>query len=388
MLLFASLLSSVLVFLAGAIEAHAALPSGGKYLTAQEMRSIIGDSVTGRYYNGSEYVDVTYYYNAVQSVADLQQYESSDIVTTGKQYLVYAATVGAVNQNPDYITFDIHPEFSLLDTQFIYMFCGHSIRTGVSSSVYSPPRWEWVINGQSTVYQNQALNPGQDQWAHARATQSFWWTYAECAYQSNISVSGYSLRASFFGNNVNGSTAYFVIGLPYISDAGSGVSGTGAPIVTGTDINVNVDVDLTETNSILDSILNGISGLVNGIKGLFVPDQADVIAFKEDLADILDDTFSGYSEAEEYIEDVRQILVDPAPSSIIKFPAIDVPCTNLHIDAQQVDVNYNNEHMEFVRVFVDIIFTIWLINMIMNKHHAIMVGEKSVEVEGVDVDDY
>ena len=54
----------------------------------------------------------------------------------------------------------------------------------------------------------------------------------------------------------------------------------------------------------------------------------------------------------------------------------------------QVDVNYNNEHMEFVRVFVDIIFTIWLINMIMNKHHAIMVGEKSVEVEGVDADDY
>lgn len=120
------------------MTANAAFPVGGKYLTAQEMLDIIGNSITGRYYNGSQYVDVTYYYDSVGTIGQLQQYEASDIVAVGKQFLVYAARVEGVSTNPDYITFDLYPEFSILDTSYIYMFCGHSIVTGVSSSVYNP----------------------------------------------------------------------------------------------------------------------------------------------------------------------------------------------------------------------------------------------------------
>ena len=271
-------------------------------MTAQEVRNILGDSITGRYYNGSAYVDVTYRYLHSELINQLQQQTASDIVTNNLEVVVYAADISSVGLNPSYITFDLQPEFQILNTSYIYSFIGHNMSTGISSSVYSPPRWEWFLNGRTTVFQDaNLLNPNGTEYAHFRTNNSVYYTYAEMAYTSNEPTSGYSLRASFFGNNPQ-NTARLAVGLPYVSSSGSGESGTmptGVTTIPSTNITVNVDVDMTETNSILDNILSGIGGLVNGVKDLFVPDSEDIQDFKNDVASILDNSFSGYSDAED-----------------------------------------------------------------------------------------
>lgn len=292
------------------MTANAALPAGGKYLTAQELLDIVGESVTGRYYNGNSYVDVTYRYSNVQTIAQLQQATASDIVAVGKQYLVYSASVSGVNTNPDYITFDIRPEFSVLNTNYIYTFIGHSITSGLSPSVYNPPRWEWYINGRQTVFQNTATSPDGNAWAHARAQYQFWWTYAECNYQSNEPVSGYSLRASFYGNST-GNNALLVIGLPYISDSGSGSSGTLAPDSgSSPTYTVVVNVDNAGVESGLNNVVSAVDGLQNAIQDDGNYDYGDV-------DEVIEDAPSGVDE--DAIEDAMSkadVILDRIPSVI------------------------------------------------------------------------
>lgn len=375
------------------IKAYAAL-SGGKFLTEQETLEMFGRQITGRYYNGSEYVDMIFYYNTVDAIGEIYaDYNySGDIVSRGTTGLIYTANNISVNTNPQYITFDLHPEISLLNTEQIHTVIGLSGGGSISNTVYSPPRWEWVINGLNTVYQAQGgagLSYPQ-YWPSFQGFGQYYYSFVRADYSANSAISGYSLRASFYGNSVSGGNYLLFVACPYVSSNATGQNGTLPAVTTSSPSSttiINVDVDMTETNSILDNILSGIGGLVNGVKGLFIPDSEDITDFKDDIADILDDTFSGYTDAQDYIEDMREILVDPAPSAVIQFPAINIPYGGgkvFHVDSQTVDCAYNNEHMETIRTIIDILFTLWLINMILNKHHAILVGEKSVEIEGVD----
>lgn len=390
-----SLGALLIVFSGGSIKASAALPSGGKFLTAEEIHNIVGDTITGRYYDGTSYVDIIYNYLRIETITGLMQHTSSDIVTSGKTVCVYSAPISNVNLDPDYITFDLYPEYTIQDTSFIYTFIGHSMSSGISSSVYSPPRWEWNLNGRTTVFQDaNLLNPNQTEYAHFQTNSNRYYTYAECNYSSNLATSGYSLRASFYGaSQRNQVTACLAIGVAYISDSGSGQSGT-LPVgvttapTTNVTVNVNVDVDMTETNSLLDHILGGISGLIDGIKGLFVPSQEDLVNWRNDVVDMLEDTFTGVPQLEETMIDTIEDLINVNSVSVLEFPGIAPPGADGRpiqiVGARDVSLKPNgfNDLFDFVRLAINIAATIAVFNMIQHRLKGILVGEKVVETDG------
>lgn len=301
------------------MTANAALPSGGKFLTAQEMHGIIGDTISGRYYNGSQYVDVTYTYLTIETIDSLQQNYISDTVVSGRTCCVYSAANISANLSPDYITFDLQPEFTIQDTNYIYSYIGHSMTTGISSSVYSPPRWEWVLGGRSTVFQDSnLLNPNENQFAHFHTSAGTWYTYAECNYTSNVSTSGYSIRASFFGNNLgSGSrTAKLAIGAAYVSESGSGASGTLPALTTSPapSYTVIVSVDNAGVESGLNDVVNAVDGLQDALLNDGDYDYGDSDETIEDVPSAVDEEAidDAMSAADTILDDIPSIIATGA----------------------------------------------------------------------------
>lgn len=283
-------------------------------MEASAFHDVIGDSITGRYFNGSNYTDVTYRYGGTFSISEVQQYTSSDVVAVNKIGIYYTASVSNVSTNPDYITFDLYPEFTIQNTSYIYSFIGHSMQTGISVSAYSPPRWEWFLNGITTVFQDANLvNPNQTEYAHFRAGISgfggTWFTYAECNYVSNVATSGYSLRASFFGTNAS-RTAILAIGCPYISTGGFGQSGT-LPVTTTSPVpSYTVVVDNAGVESRLDDVVSAVDNLGDIIQ------QTPDYDFGSEDDTIMDAPSDVDEEAIENAMSVADTILDDIPSIV------------------------------------------------------------------------
>lgn len=375
------------------LRAEAAL-SGGKFLTPQETLSAYGQTITGRYYNGSEYVDINFLYDTVSSIGTVfadSEYKP-DIVSTGNQGLLYYATATNVSTNPQFIQFDLHPQFSLLNTSQIHACIALSGGGGVSNSVYSPPRWEWNINGLSTVFQSRGgagVNYPQ-YWPsfYLSGSSSGGLSYVSADYTSNSPISGYSIRASFYGNAQSSQQGYvytLFVGCPYVSSDASGQSGTLAP-VTGTTVSTSssVDIDLTETNSLLGSIRQGIENLansiLNGLKNLFIPSETFMTDWKDDMSDELEDHLGGIYEATDILHDWAAQFRNVQASSEIYVPAVTVPLAGVSWTVGDWHVPLKPSGMpalvyEAFALIVDFLALAAFLNMCHKKLEVVLVPE-------------
>lgn len=319
------------------LRAHAAL-SGGKFLTQQESLEMFGRQITGRYYDGTQYVDTVFNYVTDDAIGELyvDSSYSGDIVARGVEGLVYSANNISVNTNPSAITFDLHPEISVLNTQQIHTVIGLSGGGSISNTVYNPPRWEWVINGLTTVYQAQGgAGPSYPQyWPSFQGYGQYYYSFVRADYTANSDISGYSLRASFYGNSVAGGNYLLFIAYPYVSNNAVGQSGTlasgsGSVTTTGTTTTTGNETDLTETNSLLGSIKQGIENLansiLNGLKNLFIPSETFMTEWKDDMSDELEDHLGGIYEATDILHDWAAQFRNVQASSEIYVPAVTVP---------------------------------------------------------------
>lgn len=175
---------------------------------------------------------------------------------------------------------------------------------------------------------------------------------------------------------------------PYVSDSASGASGTfdtSAVVTTGSGSGGSVNVDLTETNGLLDSIAAGISGIGDTLIHLFVPTETQIIDFRDDLDYLLDDTFSGIPETNNILDDVKDTIVGAPPVSQITFPAIAVPHTSFSIPSRVVNLVPDSNLLDFIKMGFDILATCAFINLIRKKFDEIIHGKIVVESEEVSI---
>lgn len=166
---------------------------------------------------------------------------------------------------------------------------------------------------------------------------------------------------------------------------------TTAPSGTG-DINVNVDVDLTETNSILTTIANGISGffqvIVDALSDLFLPDEDYVKNWADDVKDLLESHFLGTGVNVDPLIDAFEDLATYGATTSIRFPGIDlnIANTNFSIPAKSVDLRPMEDSgiYGYIEIAINIAATLSVFNLVQRKIKAILVGERVVEVEGDD----
>ena len=370
---------------------QAAALDGGRFLTPAESLDIFGSEIGVKYYNGIDYVDAVARYQGVDYVFENFWNDDTGYLVSDRALLRYSFQASDINSNPDYITVDLSPRYSIFDTSMIYTSIGVTAPLQ-NISVYQSPQWEWNIAGARQVFEAGSIaeSNGNLSRYRLRSNNSHYVCFVPAYYSSQNTFSAYSLRATFSGAQTFSGSVEVLISVPYVSSDASGSSGVITTSATSSpsqgDINVNVDVDMSETNGLLGSVVDLLSGLVDGIAGLFVPEQNSLEAFENALADLLMDTFGGIDN-DMLINVIEDLLTHGATESVT-FPALSVPGTSFSLPAYNVPLKpaaaQNRALYEGVALAIDLVATCAVLNLVQTKIKAVLVGEKVVEVEDVD----
>ena len=377
-------------------------------MTPQEALQVFGNQIQAQYFDGSDYTDCVFQYDSVQSVTSIES-ESSYQFGVGSQFLRYYCFLspGTVQQNPSYITFDISPTYSIIDTNQIHTFIGLSSRLSISNA-YQSPSWDWSVGGSTVHLENDdRISSGSTTRARLFADGVTNACFVPFDFSSVSTTSGYSFRATFSGNygmGDNSNRYALCIGLPYISTDATGAAGTLPPESSGGDTNITVNVDMSETNEkidetngLLDSILSWIGNffvnLGNTVRGWFVPSQDFISNWVHRLIEIIEDKFAPWPVADQTIKDIVQRLLTALGEGGVQsvdFPTITIPGVpdGPFIEGRSVPLKGDNgawaDLIEVFASFVDVVCTIWVLNMVCHRVKAVLVGEAVVEVEGSD----
>lgn len=304
-------------------------------MTPSESLEVFGSEIGFSYYNGSDYTDSTFRYNGAVTVWGVENSAEFSNDLTAYTYLRYISdTVSGVIYNNNYITVDIAPSYSIFDTQQIHSCIALSTSSPVST-VYQSPAWDWVISGQSIHAENDVESSSGSGVYAGIELYSVKHTFVPFDWGSQSLFSGYSLRATFNGNNPSSNVYFLLIACPYISQGAEGSQGT-FTTTSQANINVNVDVDMTETNSLLEDIKDALSGIWSGITGVFVPDQSFVTGWRSDMSDVLCDSFGKYTELDSTLSRVQNAFTQTSGSAVVSFPGVSPPNVGQIISSSQV----------------------------------------------------
>ena len=293
-----------LILSSGALTVAAdSVPSGGHYLTVQETRQFIGDRIPFTYFNGSQYVDSeAVYQGSVTSGAETSEAPAGFV--SGATYLKYSVSAPGVNTSASYITFHMQPSYSIYDTEWLYT-CFALVKltaVDVSSSAYQSPNSDWYIAGSQMNFANRnETSSGSGAYAYMTFESGLKALYIPIVHRSQSTFSAYSIDADF--NGVGAAASNFYVMCPYVSgdafgQSGTFASGSGSGVVTGTTSGSGGgSVDLNETNGLLGRIEIILSGIVDGIKGLFIPDDEFLSEWVDDMKQLLQDHLGGLYEA-------------------------------------------------------------------------------------------
>lgn len=257
-------------------------------MTPSETVAILGNTLDITYFDGSDYQTTQAVYVGADVAGGVDaNYQQTDYLQTGLATVIYKFS-GSVVNDPNYVSVDFSPLFALLDVDQVHTVLGITATgSDISTSPWTTPQWIWTCAGERTVFSGRA-----DYGLHYRCQLSD--TFAHGEYYDYIpvdwvhqgSTSAFSQRAVFsYAQPAQDGYFYLAFGCPYITDLGSidtisGTTGTTSSNSSGT---VIVDVDLEETNTLLDGILDVLGGVVSGIGGLFIPDEHVFSDFWDDL---------------------------------------------------------------------------------------------------------
>lgn len=324
--------------------------SGGRYLTPSETIEFYGSDLPCTYYNGSDFVTVTlhptsnYVYHFAESST---RYETTDYITSSLSWIMYYSNVDVSDyvSNPNYVNIDITPNLTVSDCSDFYAAVAtrcstnggtsQSSQPSVSASAYDASFFDISAAGQTLRFSNSLLTTQDNsQYLCPCMTRDGLSSYWSCLYvpvewhTSTLSTVS-TLRAGFFGatRNGGGNSARFEVYLscPYVNPVGASVE-TG--IVTGTTAppSGGGDTDLTETNGLIGGVIHAVQNLaasiLDGLKGLFIPDDDFMDGFKADMQTLLQDHLGGLYEAEQIMIDSFEQLPNVVAKSEIYIPPV------------------------------------------------------------------
>lgn len=353
-------------------------------MTAAECLETFGESFSVTYWNGTELVQTNALYQNTATLGTVPSVAVTDYLQNGRTVLAYSFS-GSISGSPEQIQIDLQPQYSLFDIDQL-----HTVIMTPSGATpttpYQSPQWIWMLGGKRTVFEGISANNDM----FRIPVNNTLCLYAPVDWSSQSLSSGYSVRAVFSGGQLlkQNDLYWIYIGVPYISSGASGSQGTFSDSQTSASVSgdINVSVDMSETNGILDSIKDILSGIVSGVAGIFVPDQDFLLDWKVDMGGILDDTFGKYTEIDDLLERVKNMLVDTQPNAVVRFPGIHPPGSSFFIPAQDVNAvpPALADFVEYIKFGFDILATCLFVNSCKLKWDEVVLGKTVVEIEGSD----
>lgn len=300
--------------------------------SAADMRSFYGDNLNISYeYEGSIYSTSASFYGVVSSF-DLNSIASNAIIPSTSalstyDIILYQASVPAGNWMYSdvvvegfYTRFDNYARGGFVGSVDGLGYSGFS----VSDSRNSVANWgnNFAGNFSATLSRNSAdyygfvscsLNPSYGFYVPLRMIQ----------YEFQ---NGGVIDSVYFDGLRSDNRSHLFVGAicPYVDgNLFNDPAATTAPSGTG---DINVSVDMSETNGLLDRILAAIQGfaqsILDGLKGLFIPDDDFMDGFKADMQKLLQDHLGGLYEAEQLMADSFEQLPNVVAKSEIYIPPL------------------------------------------------------------------
>lgn len=359
------------------------------------FRSYIGDTISFTYWDGTAYQQGTAQYSGTETVSGLWSENSSDVIVNGAVVLKYYATGVNYKNTQGYVTIDASPLYSITNTTQVHAFIGVSTHNIISSDTYNSPQWDWSF-GHIENRDESASNSGYQ--AYFKITHSsIYFPFVEVNRTFDSPSSCYSSTCVFYGNTSGGyNNLTIAVGVPYVSSGASGASGTLPPAETTTQNNINVNIDLTDTNQeletqtgIISSILSWassfFSNLTTTVRNWFVPSENFLDNWVDELLDIIEEKFVPHTALNGQLENIASDLafaLGQGGVQAVQFPALSVPGTDFSMPAYSVPLvpNGMESSVEYLKVMIDCLCTVWVFNMVLNRVHALIVGETAVEV--------
>ena len=361
---------------------------GGQFMTPAATRQIFGDTFSGKYYNGNDYIDVTFRYVSTTSVASSGWSDPDGYMVSGRDVIVYSASASGVNSNANYVTVDVQPEYSLFDFDTLYTAIGVSNGFSQNIAAYQSPFWQWQIGGQAVTFEGGDTVDSEGVFPKITLQDNNIRQYSLCPvkYVSQSLTSGYSLRAGFYGAGTYSRTLYIYIACPYITDGASGATGTftsttATTAPTSGDINVNVD--MSETNSLLETLISGVDGLLDGLIHLFVPTSDELSAWVDDMDDLLHDHLGGMYQAVDLIDSTYDGYGDVTAMTSFHVDACNIPLAGATLTLGNWDVPLRSAALpqlfyDALAYIIDFLAVVAFLNMLRRKLEIVLNPDSEV----------
>lgn len=253
-------------------------------MTAAETRQFIGDTFPVKYYTQNGYVETVAHYDSAYTAGGYTETSENPLgfmVGGSVTWLFYSISASGVNTVPSEITCSLQPTYSIFDTEYLYtcfaLSSGANANGVPSTSVYSSPTSNWYIGGTVNNFRNSSESAaGSGIHAFLNLGFAFRFTYVPIVASSQSAFSAYCMDCNFYGNTTSYNTYYFAVMCPYVSGDASGASGAFTTGSLGSDVNVNVtvNVDMSATNDLLGDILDGVAPIATLVD--ILTDDSDI----------------------------------------------------------------------------------------------------------------
>lgn len=376
-------------------------------MSVQDTLDLFGNNIGITYLDSAGvYHSVSAYYTQSTSEIGLARdwNDTTGYTIAGRSFLTYQfETEGTLNSEPRNITVDLNCQYSIFNTEYIYTCAAMPCSTQTNITAYNSPVWSWVWSGHEVQFSPSDI-------AVNNLLPQIYFTQ-DCdfipAYMNSQAVtSGYSLRVVFDHASLsNGRYGRFYLGIPYVSEGASGYNGTSGLTTTilettTTAINVNVDVDLEQTNGLLGSIITAVgnvaSSIITGIQNLFVPTSAQLDDFLDNLEQLLYSKVAPLYDAVSQINRVFTSIRDNGTDTVVYVPPVTISHGN---DSMTLDFNddllggiplyydvggntASSNLLLAAKKAVDIVCTLAFINMCRRKLDLILNPESETFIEG------
>ena len=361
-------------------------------VSALTGRSFFGDSISATYYKSSSPYSLTFsYFDSFSSPAVGLNVDSSSIIPTPLGMSQYDFVVYKASLPNDWSAFVDSVSFN-----DFYLRFGDYARGGFALSCRLSDGIQSAVNN-AVSYPNNYCGSFGGVRADSSASASLADYYGTMYFSPASGMTSLNFRPIYYNFDSGGimdslefqsipcytdnygTVLYFIIICPYI---GSSMSGDPpAETTTNTETSspssgttVVVDVDMTETNSLLGQIKQAILGIVDGIKGLFIPDPEYLEDFKEfflgtdDEPGFLEDHLGGLYEAVELIDEFIESLLDITPHATFHVPAASIPLAGTNFQVGNWDLSVESEAIpqaayQALKWLIDFLATAAFLNM-------------------------
>lgn len=367
------------LFVGSSVEASAL--SEGRYLTQQETLELFGQSLDITYWNGTEYVQTTASYQRPAVCSS----DISDYVHDGLNGLFYAFSSGSSINNPDYLSVQLQPQWTISDTFQLHCVLAVGLSVGsVASPPFPQPKWVWHVSGTRQVFETSSISgvlpllSYNDGWIRSGL-------FVEVDYTSQTSFSASSIEGQFWGCLSEGAVGVFV-GCPYVSSDSSVATGTITTTSATTSTSYEPGGDAGFLGSLLQAVISAILGLLDGLVGLFVPSVQVVQDFFAGLSDLIADLWPEF-DFSTYEERILSCFESSTGSAVLRIPDISVPVgggSYTILSGRVVDifehnptftlVNTSYTLQTFIKAFFNMLFTGKFVNVVLNKFRSIIAG--------------